>query len=322
MSLGLQQAGVRVLCGVDIDPVASKTYVDSLGVPVFQEDIRAIAATELSRRVPKNAKLILGVCAPCQPFSKVRKAERRHKDRDLLRTVTRLVKLLEPAGILLENVPQITKGGGRSVLAEFCRALKEDGYSVAYRTINAKDYGVPQTRHRLVLLATRRKGKVVTFPAKRRGKVPTVRSAIGGLPAVEAGGRAPRRPLHRAATLSPKNLARMRVTPADGGDSRDWPGNLRLACHKRAGGFYDVYGRMKWDQPAPTLTTRCNSLSNGRFGHPKQDRAITLLEAALLQTFPPRHRFFGSQNDIARQIGNAVPPEMVRRLAHHLVAQL
>jgi len=129
-------------------------------------------------------------------------------------------------------------------------------------------------------------------------------------------------PLHRAAKLSEDNMKRLRATPHDGGDSRQWPEALRLPCHVESNGFYDVYGRMRWDSPAPTLTTRCNSLSNGRFGHPTQNRAITLLEAALLQTFPRRHRFQGSQNAVARQIGNAVPPKLAAGLAKGLMKQL
>lgn len=322
MSLGLCNAGLQVVCGVDNDPVAAQSYRKNLGVHVMECDLREVTGTQLREHVPENGRLILGVCAPCQPFSKVRKAGRTRKDRDLLRAVARIVWSLRPSGIVLENVPQISKGKRNSVLKEFCRALRKAGYSFAYGTVDANDFGVPQTRRRMVLIGVRARKKEVQLPSKNGCKPRTVRDAIGALPRVSAGEKALRLPLHRAARLSPENLERLKATPHDGGDSRQWPKTLRLPCHIESGGFYDVYGRMRWDAPAPTLTTRCNSLSNGRFGHPTQDRAITLLEAALLQTFPRSYRFAGNQNEIARQIGNAVPPKLAAGLARALLKQL
>jgi len=322
MTLGLQEAGLRVVCGVDNDPVAAETYRTSLGIRVVEDDIRNVTGAQLSAYVPKNRTLILGVCAPCQPFSKVRKAGRTRKDRDLLRAVATIVRSLRPTGIILENVPQIANGKKNSVLKEFCTALRKAGYSFAHGNVDAKDFGVPQTRRRMVLIGVRNRRKQLQLPIRNRCKRQTVRDTIRSLPPVKPGKKAPRRPLHRAAKLSQENMARLRATPHDGGDSRQWPESLRLPCHVESNGFYDVYGRMRWDSPAPTLTTRCNSLSNGRFGHPTQNRAITLLEAALLQTFPRRHRFQGNQNAIARQIGNAVPPKLAAGLAKGLLKQL
>jgi DNA (cytosine-5)-methyltransferase 1 len=229
---------------------------------------------------------------------------------------------LKPAGIIVENVPQIGNGKKGSVLQVFCRALQSAGYSFAYRTVDAKDFGVPQRRRRLVLLGIKGIDEDIELPSPNGGTRRTVRDAIGGLPPVRAGEAAPRRPMHRAARLSTKNLKRLEVTPHNGGDSRTWPKSLKLPCHVRSQGFYDVYGRMRWDGPAPTLTTRCNSLSNGRFGHPVQNRAMTLLEAAILQTFPRSYHFAGNQNDVARQIGNAVPPKLAEALARSLLKHL
>ena len=322
MTLGLRKAGLRVVCGVDIDPVAAQTYRASLKTPVLEGDIRALKPGRLKKLIPQGSRVILAVCAPCQPFSKVRKTGGKRKDRDLLAAVGKLITDLSPAGVIVENVPQIGKGGKGGVLRAFCQALEVAGYSFAYRTLDAKDFGVPQRRRRMVLLGIKGVNEEVELPSKNGGKTKTVREAIAGLPSVKAGEVAPYRPLHRAARLSKRNLQRVQATPRNGGDSRAWPKSLRLPCHVKSGGFYDVYGRMKWDAPAPTLTTRCNSLSNGRFGHPVQNRAITLLEASILQTFPRRYQFKGNQNDIARQIGNAVPPTLAAALAKSLLRQL
>jgi len=322
MTLGLRKAGLRVVCGVDIDPVAARTYRTSLKTPVLESDIRALNPGRLKKFIPEGSRVILAVCAPCQPFSKVRRTGGRGKDRDLLAAVGRLITDLRPAGVIVENVPQIGKGGKDGVLRAFCHALEVAGYSFAYRTLDAKDFGVPQRRRRMVLLGIKGINEDVELPSKNGRKKRTVREAIGGLPSVKAGEVAPYRPLHRAARLSKRNLERVQATPRNGGDSRAWPKSLRLPCHLKSGGFYDVYGRMRWDAPAPTLTTRCNSLSNGRFGHPAQNRAITLLEASILQTFPRSYQFKGNQNDIARQIGNAVPPKLAVALAKSLLQQL
>ena len=173
-----------------------------------------------------------------------------------------------------------------------------------------------------MLLAVRGRQRDVKLPQARRAAFRTVRDAIEGLPVLRAGGASTTHPHHIAARLSDANLKRLKATPKDGGDSRSWPRTLRLPCHVRSAGFYDVYGRMHWDRPAPTLTTRCQSLSNGRFGHPTQSRAISLLEAALLQTFPMSYRFEGNQADIARQIGNAVPIQLARAIGASLIRQL
>ncbi len=321
MSLGLQRAGIEVLLGIDTDPVAAETYRTNLSVPVLEQDIRSVTATHLGPFVPNGSELVLAVCAPCQAFSKVRRGKRRRDDRQLLLSVARLVRSLRPAGIIVENVPPIASGRRASILNAFCRVLRETGYAYVYGNLDAKDFGVPQTRRRMVLLAV--KGhRPVTLPEQGRFRPRTVLEAIGDLPGIEAGERASGYPLHKAWGLSELNLERIRATPFDGGDSRSWNAKLRLACHRKTTGFYDVYGRMRWDTAAPTLTTRCNSLSNGRFGHPEQDRAISLLEAAILQTFPRRYRFAGNQHEIARQIGNAVPVQLAKVLGRTLLRQL
>jgi len=322
MSRGLQRAGVRIVCGIDNDPLVVKTYRRNVHRRVICGDVRDVTATRLRPLIPRRARLIMAVCAPCQPFSKVRKSGKRRPDRELLLEVGRLVRSLRPDGLIIENVPQISRSDSKGVLGRFKRMLKSAGYSFVIGTLDAKHFGVPQTRARLVLLAVKGRDRDVDLPRARGTPFRTVRDAIEGLPVLRAGGTSASHPHHVAARLSDANLARMKATPKDGGDSRSWPRKLRLPCHVRSEGFYDVYGRMHWDQPAPTLTTRCQSLSNGRFGHPTQRRAISLLEAALLQTFPKRYRFEGNQADIARQIGNAVPIQLARALAASLIRQL
>jgi DNA (cytosine-5)-methyltransferase 1 len=322
MSRGLQRAGIRVVCGVDNDPVVIRTYKKNIHTRVLCRDIREITASDLRPYLPKNARLILSVCAPCQPFSKVRKSGKKRADRHLLLEVGRLLRSLRPDGLIVENVPQIVRSNARGVLSEFERILHSAGYSHVVGVVDSKHFGVPQTRARMVLLALRGRDRTVQLPSARKRAFRTVRDTIAGLPIIKAGGRSSGHPLHVAASLSKKNLERIRVTPTNGGDSRTWPPRLRLKCHRNLKGFYDVYGRMRWDYPAPTLTTRCISLSNGRFGHPTQCRAISLLEAALLQTFPKRYRFSGNRGEIARQIGNAVPVRLAHCLGASLISQL
>ena len=218
---------------------------------------------------------------------------------------------LRPQAVLMENVPGIAAVPGFSSFKRFIRTLRDCGYDLDHRVLNARDFGVPQHRRRRVLLA------ILDAPASLRelralgganaGHV-TVRSAIAHFPAIEAGEAHPDVPNHHASQLSALNLARIKATPVDGGSRRDWTPQLVLDCHRRERtGFSDVYGRMWWDRVAPTLTSRCNSLSNGRFGHPEQNRAISLREAAALQTFSDDYEFYGTRRAIARWIGNAVP---------------
>lgn len=322
MSRGLQRAGIRVICGIDNDPLVIETYKRNIHRRAICRDIRRITSGHLRPLVPKGARLVMAVCAPCQPFSKVRKSRKRRPDRHLLLEVGRLVRSVRPDGLIVENVPQISRSSSKGVLGQFLKILRSAGYSFEFGVLDAKNFGVPQTRARMVLLAVRGRNRKVSLPTARKSATRTVRDAICGLPVLRAGGKSRTHPLHIAANLSEQNLERMKATPIDGGDSRSWPERLRLPCHVRSDGFYDVYGRMHWDHPAPTLTTRCQSLSNGRFGHPTQRRAISLLEAALLQTFPRAYQFTGNQADIARQIGNAVPVKLARALGASLIKQL
>ena len=320
LTLGLRRAGWDIIAGIDVDEAVGTTYEgNNPGATFVSADLRSVTDEEiqtLAGAVPA-AELLLAGCAPCQPFSKQRRRGRYRKpgDATLLGQFARLVRALEPKVILMENVPGIAAVPGFSSFRRFLKTLRDCGYECDYGILNARDFGVPQHRRRYVLLAAHQTSVALPSPTEVPGSEGTmVRSTIERFPAIDAGEDDPSTPNHYAARLSALNLERIRATPSDGGSRRDWPERLTLDCHREILGFSDVYGRMWWDRVAPTLTSRCNSLSNGRFGHPEQDRAIRLREAAALQTFPDDYEFFGAKNRIARWIGNAVPVSFAEAL--------
>lgn len=313
LTFGLRKAGWDVAAGIDVDECVGETYRrNNPGSRFVAADIRTVTPEDvlsLAGRIQRRDLLLAG-CAPCQPFSKQnrRKEFRGNRDATLLRDFARLVRDVGPGLVLMENVPGVEAVRGFSSFRRFLRTLQDCGYEYRCEVLNARDFGVPQHRRRLVVLAVKHAEAQLPASGLRLRHEATVRQAIEDLPAVEAGERHPSLPNHEASPLSTRNLERIRATPSDGGGRKDWPSHLILDCHKRAGkGFNDVYGRMWWDRTAPTLTSKCNSLSNGRFGHPEQHRAITLREAAALQTFPDDYVFYGFRSHIARWIGNAVP---------------
>ena len=319
---GLRRAGWDVVAGIDVDGAVGPTYDRNNPTSRFvHADLRSITdqdVRDLSNGVPSRELLIAG-CAPCQAFSKQRGRSglKRRSDATLLREFGRLVAALKPRAVLMENVPGIAAVPGFSAFRRFLNTLHECGYDYTHHVLNAADFGVPQHRRRRVLLAVLDAPAFLPQPlgAGTGTRPSTVRSVIADYPAIDAGQAHPGIPNHRAARLSPLNLQRIRATPVDGGSRRDWEPELALDCHRPEGrGFSDVYGRMWWDRVAPTLTSRCNSLSNGRFGHPEQNRAISLREAAALQTFSDDYVFSGSLNAVARWIGNAVPVTLAEAL--------
>ncbi|CAF4722965.1 putative BsuMI modification methylase subunit YdiO, partial [Escherichia coli] len=327
-SEGLRQAGFDIELGLDIDQQASETFKANFPDAKFiQDDIRKIEPQDISDIIDIKAKrpLLLSACAPCQPFSQQNKNKTSDDSRrNLLNETHRFIRELLPEYIMLENVPGMQKidEEKEGPFQEFIKLLKELEYNYISFIANAENYGIPQRRKRLVLLASR-VGKV-TLPEITHGKnkIPfkTVRDYIQDFTKLCSGETDPKDPLHRAGTLSPLNLKRIMHTP-EGGDRRNWPEELVNKCHKNYDGHTDTYGRMSWDKPAPTLTTKCNSYSNGRFGHPDptQHRAISIREASRLQTFPLSYVFKGSLNSMAKQIGNAVPCELARLFGLHLI---
>jgi len=320
-SLGLEQAGMRIAGGVDNDPDSAEAFQNNFpGSRFLETDIRALPSEALTPLLPRGPLLFAG-CAPCQPFSNQNKTRSvADPRRGLLNEFTRMVVAHRPEYVVVENVPGMQRVGRDGPLAGFGSDLERAGYSCRTSILRALDYGVPQERRRLVVVGSLCGPARLPLATHGTGAHPvaTVRQTIGDLPPLDDGGVDPLDPDHAAMALSPLNRARIRATP-EGGDRRDWPAELRLACHKTYTGHSDVYGRMGWDRPASGLTTRCVSYSNGRFGHPEQHRAITVREAACLQTFPTTFQFTGTLTSRARQVGNAVPPLMAQRIGEALV---
>lgn len=318
---GFVLEGLPVKAGIDLDPICRFPYENNNDALFIEKDVSKITADELSGLYGDADIKILAGCAPCQPFSTY--TQRYSNDGDhkwgLLYEFARLVEGVMPDIVTMENVPTVAK---HSVFEDFVKALEKKGYQVWHDVIDSSQYGVPQTRRRMVLLASLH-GKIeMVEPTHKKPK--TVRQAIGRLRSIEAGESAPRDKLHTAASLSDKNLYRIRVSKP-GGTWRDWPEDLVADCHRESSGrtYPSVYGRMEWDKPAPTMTTQCFGFGNGRFGHPEQDRAISLREAAILQSFPRNYKFLNRDEDmgfksLGRLIGNAVPVELGRAIARSI----
>ncbi|HTU90933.1 MAG TPA: DNA cytosine methyltransferase [Gemmataceae bacterium] len=319
-SLGLRSSGMQILAGVDNDPNAARSFRENFPEAVFIErDIREVSEDEIRQLIPEGRQLLLAGCAPCQPFSKqyltggkLRADDRR---RNLLQDFQRFVVALRPDHVLVENVPGLQKVGQDGPFCEFIETLDRLDYSFEWDTLSALSFGVPQVRRRLVIVASRQ--GMVSMPQPSHGlgllSPSVVRDFMADLPPLEAGGKDPHDPDHAAMKLSSLNLMRIAVTP-EGGGRTNWPAELILECHRDHPGHSDVYGRLAWDKPAAAITTRCLSYSNGRFGHPSEPRAISLREAACLQTFPRTFRFSGSLLSKGRQVGNAVPPLMAQAI--------
>ena len=324
LTRGLTVAGIEVVAGIDNNHLCRETYeYNNSGSSFINADIRRLSIRDLDLRVKKtgHSDTLLAGCAPCQPFSPLRKGVKSRSEVGLLAEFGRLVETVLPGYVLVENVPGIIRRSA-GTFNRFLRMFESNGYRWVSDVLNAKHYGVPQNRRRLVVLASRHHKPVLPVPSCGRGlrKYVTVRDAISRFPSIEAGGYSRDVPNHVAASVVPLNLMRLQATPHDGGDRRSWPEDLILECHKGGHkGHSDVYGRMSWDHPAPTLTGRCNSISNGRYGHPEQNRAISLREAAAIQTFPDDYRFFGTMGGIAQQIGNAVPVKFAEYLGQQLL---
>ena len=329
-SAGLNQAGMRILLGVDKDEDAAATYEANFPEAGFLcRDIRDVFTWELEPYFSRirERPVLFTACAPCQPFSKQNRGKSKSDTRaTLLDELHRFVRRFRPEYIFLENVPGIQRvDPSNGPLGRFRRLLEVLDYHIASDVIDFLDYGVPQTRRRFVLAASLVAPIHLPQPthgtADGRAAHATVWDWIGDLPPIPAGGSSDAVPNHHCAGLSLLNLERIANTP-EGGDRRDWPEDLILPCHQGHVGHTDVYGRLHRDRPASTLTTRCISLSNGRFGHPTQDRALSVREAACLQTFPRDFFFSGSLASTAIQIGNAVPVLLARRVGDTINAHL
>jgi len=322
---GLVKGGISVKAGIDFNANCRYPFEANNSSVFLERDIEYLKAEEI-RSFFRNCDVrLLAGCAPCQPFSTYSRSGRNkvHESQwPLVLAFGRLVRETQPELVTMENVPQLL---AHKVFDDFLTSLK--GYSVWWKVIDCAAYGIPQTRKRLVLLASRFGNHKLELEPDTTGKT-TVRQAIEMMPTLAAGEQNFSDRLHMSASLSELNLSRIKASQA-GGTWRDWPIELLADCHRKASGatYPSVYGRMEWDKPAPTITTQCFGYGNGRFGHPEQNRAISLREAAILQTFPADYKFApeGSElsfNQMGRLIGNAVPVRLGEAIAKSFLAHI
>jgi DNA (cytosine-5)-methyltransferase 1 len=315
LSHGFILEGFRVNAGIDTDQSCQFAFEKNNNAKFVHKDITKVSQKDLSNLFVNGSRKILVGCAPCQPFSSYT-----HKDKDkkeskwgLLYEFSKLIEKTTPDIVSMENVAQLVNFKKAPVFEDFLTTLKKMKYYVTYQIVHCPEYGIPQNRKRLVLLASKLGEIKLISKTHSRGNYVTVKDTIGRQPPIKDGETHKKDRLHFSRKLSTINKKRIEKTPY-GGSWEDWPDDLLLDCHKKKSGqsYKSVYGRMKWENPSPTITTHCVGYGNGRFGHPEQNRAISLREAALLQTFPRNYEFFEegkpfSSVSIARQLGNAVP---------------
>lgn len=324
---GLMSAGIKVEAGVDFDRNAKHAYEENNpGADFHHWDVSKKNYTSIEKLFKPGGYKLLAGCAPCTPFSKLTNGIKEHKAFGLLGHFARYIDRIKPDLVTMENVPELERRG-ETVFQEFLDLLEKHEYHVAYAVVDCPRYGVPQSRRRLVLLASRlgpiKLPKGTCSPSEYK----TVRQTIKRLTRITPGKTSRTDPLHAAVALSPLNMKRIRATPPDGGTWKSWSEDLQLECHKRDSGktYGSIYGRMWWDKPAPTMTTLCTGIGNGRFGHPTQNRSITLREAALFQSFPEHYQFWPADEKrvnrkaVSRMVGNAVPPLLAQALGKQLL---
>ena len=321
-----------MVAGYDIDDKSKFAYEYNNDAKFILKDIKEIEDDEILALYPKDTdiKILIG-CAPCQPFSsyshKYQNNENTLKKIDLLDYFGKQIELVQPDIVSMENVPQMEK---REVFQRFRTLLEKNGYKVTFKVVYAPEYGVPQMRKRLLLLASKLGDISLLEPEFNSESYPTLRDAIENLPKIKAGETYAKDPLHRSRNMSTLNLKRIQQSKP-GGTWRDWDEDLLLEAYKKESGqsFGSVYGRLEWDKPANTITTQFPGIGNGRFGHPEQDRALSLREGALLQTFPSNYQFVSPKQggnypigQVALQIGNAVPPKLGEIIGRSIIKHL
>ncbi len=318
LSYGLKKAGISVVAGVDLDKTCRYAYTENVEADFISKDIKKVTGESLTKKYwtgKDHVKILVG-CAPCQPFSSFSNKYGKKPRSNRWRLLKEFIRIIEETGtdiVSMENVPNLSN---QKIFKDFVKFLKKKGFQVKYSNVYCPQYGIPQQRRRLVLLASRFGELKLIPPTHQSDSYVTVRDAIGHLPSVESGEVHKKDSLHRTSKLTEINLKRIKAS-RPGGTWEDWDEDLRLACHKRKSGssFKSVYGRLSWNKPSSTITTQFYNFGTGRFGHPKQDRALTVREAAILQTFPKKYKFLRSVKDfhikeLGIQIGNAVPVDL------------
>lgn len=320
LSYGLKKAGISVAAGIDLDESCKYAYEANVKGEFIGENISKIQGSDLKAKYwnKKNTCKILVGCAPCQPFSS-HTNKNKNKDKKssskwrLLDEFSRLIIETNADIVSMENVPNLSN---QKIFEDFVKLLKERKYHVSYSNVYCPNYGIPQKRRRLVLLASRL-GEIMLIPETHPPeKFVPIKQVIGKLPKIGSGEICKSDPLHRTTLLTELNLKRIRASKPNG-TWEDWDKELMLECHRKESGntYKAVYGRMSWDEPSPTITTQFYNFGTGRFGHPSQDRALTVREAALLQTFPQDYKFYRDKKDfqikrLGIHIGNAVPVDL------------
>lgn len=326
---GLINAGVQVVAGYDLDPACKYPYEkNNRGAKFFHKDVTTVTAEELNELFGDAEIRLLAGCAPCQPFSNYSLGKTDESDArwSMLDQFSRLVEEVRPDLITMENVPQLVK---HDIFSSFKDKLIELGYQVTAKVVACAEYGIPQNRRRLVLLGSLFDNTLEIRPRHpRRDRLKTVMQAIGDMPRIQAGETHSEDKLHTSSGLNEINLSRIRSS-TPGGSWLDWDEKLIADCHKEESGrtFQSVYGRMEWDKPSPTITTQFYGFGNGRFGHPEQDRALSLREGAILQSFPKRYSFMPPNEKpqtsvIGRLIGNAVPVKLGKVIGESLISHV
>lgn len=313
---GLIKSGIKVRAGIDLDSNCKYAYEINNSAVFIGADISNVTGQEIKKYWKEDEIKILVGCAPCQPFSthsnKVQDKEQGNKW-NLLNEFGRLIKETTPDIVSMENVTNLSN---KQVFKDFVSTLEKQDYKVKYKNVYCPDYGIPQKRRRLVLLASRF-GSIELIPAThKKNNYKTVHDAIGHLEPIENGERSKKDKLHFTTTLTDVNLKRIKSSVPNG-TWEDWENNLWLECHKKETGktYKAVYGRMSWDEPSPTITTQFYNYGTGRFGHPEQNRALTIREASILQSFPAKYKFVEKGDEplitrIGTHIGNAVPVDL------------
>lgn len=339
LTKGLELSGLNVVAGLDFDDTCRYAYEANNNSRFLHRDITTVKGEDIEGLYPDGHVKVLVGCAPCQPFSKLTKRyrkEEKEKGREgdqwqsdnkwrLLYSFANIVRHVLPEVLSMENVPELRN---EQVFLDFVNTLNSLGYQVSHQIVFCPDYGVPQSRKRLVLLASRLGEITLIEPTYLPENYRTVRDAIGALPPIAGGIPDAYDPLHNAARLSNTNLERIQQS-VQGGTWHDWDDRLKLKCHKKKTGqtYASIYGRMCWDSPSPTITTQFYGYGNGRFGHPEQNRALSMREGALLQSFPPDYVFYDyetvfSRREVGIHIGNAVPVELGRAIGISIIKHL
>jgi len=327
VTCGFKNAGIEVLGGIDIDSKFKDTYEINNNAKFINEDVSNLPVKNLAKLLPikrNDDNLIFVGCSPCQYYSNLKSDKTKSEvGRLLLDDFKKFVLYYKPGIVFIENVPGLeTKIG--SPLDKFKTELAKKGYVFEQNVLNSKYFEVPQNRRRFVLIATRL-GEKIPLPKQKLKNIPTVKEAIGDystFPVVDHGHRDNTFFQHTVARLSETNLKRVLKVPVDGGSRKAFENDkeLQLECYKDHNGHSDVYGRLAWNKPSPTITTRFIYTSTGRYTHPEQNRGISLREGATLQSFPLDYKFHSTnQGAIATMIGNAVPPKLAEAIGQSLI---